>query len=117
MARKRNEEYQGDDDDDEFIDEPVESYEDPPDFVDDAPDEGEIFFGHEITKFMSTWNVILRFKNAALVVVQIRRWLCERVLQMRTHFHRTKSSTLTHKILILLTSKKSQPFTNPTNSF
>lgn len=41
MARKRNEEYVGDDDDDEFIDEPVESYEDPPDFVDDAPDEGE----------------------------------------------------------------------------
>lgn len=46
MARKRNEEYIGDDDDDEFVEEPYESYEDPPDFVDDAPDEG--LFGHEI---------------------------------------------------------------------
>lgn len=77
MARKRNEEYQGDDDDDEFIDEPVESYEDPPDFVDDAPDEGETFsvfhFGHEITKFMSTSNVVVRFKDVALMDFRVNR--------------------------------------------
>lgn len=41
MARKRNEEYVGEDDDGEFEEEPVESYEDPPDFVDDIGDEGE----------------------------------------------------------------------------
>lgn len=41
MARKRNEEYIGEDDDGEFEEEPVESYEDPPDFVDDVTDEGE----------------------------------------------------------------------------
>lgn len=41
MARKRNEEYIGDDDDGEFEEEPVESYEDPPDFVDDVTDEGK----------------------------------------------------------------------------
>jgi hypothetical protein len=41
MARKRNEEYVGDDDDGEFEEEPFESYEDPPDYVDDVGDEGE----------------------------------------------------------------------------
>lgn len=52
MARKRNEEYIGDDDDDEFIEEPYESYEDPPDFVDNATDEG--LFSHEI-KNLEMW--------------------------------------------------------------
>lgn len=41
MARKRNEEYIGEDDDGEFEEEPFESYEDPDDFVDNATDEGE----------------------------------------------------------------------------
>lgn len=41
MARKRNEEYIGEDDDGEFEEEPFESYEDPPDFVDEVTDEGE----------------------------------------------------------------------------
>lgn len=41
MARKRNEEYIGEDDDGEFEEEPVDSYEDPPDFVDEVTDEGE----------------------------------------------------------------------------
>lgn len=41
MARKRNEEYIGEDDDGEFEEEPFESYEDPPDFVDDPTDEGK----------------------------------------------------------------------------
>lgn len=41
MARKRNEEYIGEDDDGEFEEEPVDSYEDPPDFVDDISDEGK----------------------------------------------------------------------------
>lgn len=41
MARKRNEEYIGEDDDGEFEEEPVESFEDPPDFVDEISDEGE----------------------------------------------------------------------------
>jgi hypothetical protein len=49
MARKRNEEYIGDDDDDEFIEEPYESYEDPEDFVDNATDEG--LYGHEFKNF------------------------------------------------------------------
>lgn len=40
MARKRNEEYIGEDDDGEFEEEPFESYEDPPDFVDEITDEG-----------------------------------------------------------------------------
>lgn len=48
MARKRNGEYVGDDDDGEFEEEPVETYEDPPDFVDNVTDEGEK--GHEIKK-------------------------------------------------------------------
>lgn len=41
MARKRNEEYIGEDDDGEFEEEPFDTYEDPPDFVDDVTDEGE----------------------------------------------------------------------------
>lgn len=41
MAKKRNEEYIGDDEDGEFEEEPVESFEDPPDFVDEISDEGE----------------------------------------------------------------------------
>lgn len=41
MARKRNEEYIGEDDDGEFEEEPVESFEDPPDYVDKVSDEGE----------------------------------------------------------------------------
>lgn len=41
MARKRNEEYTGSDEDGEFEEEPVESYEDPPDFEDEVTDEGE----------------------------------------------------------------------------
>lgn len=41
MARKRNEEYIGDSDDGEFEEEPVESFEDPEDFVDDVTDEGK----------------------------------------------------------------------------
>lgn len=41
MARKRNEEYIGEDDDGEFEEEPFESYEDPPDFVDEVADEGK----------------------------------------------------------------------------
>lgn len=40
MAKKRNEEYIGDDDDGEFVEEPVEEFEDPPGFVDDISDEG-----------------------------------------------------------------------------
>lgn len=40
MARKRNGEYIGEDDDGEFEEEPFESYEDAPDFVDDVTDEG-----------------------------------------------------------------------------
>jgi hypothetical protein len=43
MARKRNEEYIGDSDDGEFEEEPVESFEDPEDFVDDVTDEGKKF--------------------------------------------------------------------------
>jgi hypothetical protein len=41
MARKRNGEYIGEDDDGEFEEEPFESYEDAPDFVDDVTDEGK----------------------------------------------------------------------------
>lgn len=41
MARKRNEEYTGEDADGEFEEEPFESYEDPPDYVDEVADEGE----------------------------------------------------------------------------
>jgi hypothetical protein len=40
MARKRNEEYKGDNEDEEFEEEPVEEFEDPDDFVDDVNDEG-----------------------------------------------------------------------------
>lgn len=40
MARKRNEEYTGDSDG-EFEEEPVESFEDPEDFVDEISDEGK----------------------------------------------------------------------------
>lgn len=47
MARKRNEEYIGEDDDGEFEEEPVETFEDPPDFVDEVTDEGE---SHEFKK-------------------------------------------------------------------
>lgn len=43
MAKKRNEEYIGDDDDGEFVEEPVEEFEDPPGFVDDISDEGKKF--------------------------------------------------------------------------
>lgn len=45
MARKRNGEYIGDDDDGEFEEEPFETYEDAPDFVDNVTDDGKI--GHE----------------------------------------------------------------------
>jgi hypothetical protein len=41
MAKKRNEEYIGDDDDDQFVEEPVEEFEDPPNYVDDISDEGK----------------------------------------------------------------------------
>lgn len=44
MARKRNEEYIGDSDDGEFEEEPVDTFEDPDEFVDDISDEGELFF-------------------------------------------------------------------------
>lgn len=40
MAKKRNEEYIGDDDDGEFVEEPVEEFEDPPGYVDDISEEG-----------------------------------------------------------------------------
>lgn len=40
MARKRNEEYKGDNEDEEFEEEPVELFEDPDDFEDDVNDEG-----------------------------------------------------------------------------
>lgn len=40
MARKRNEEYKGDNEDEEFEEEPVDTYEDPDGFVDDISDEG-----------------------------------------------------------------------------
>lgn len=39
MARKRNEEYKGDNEDEEFEEEPVDTFEDPDDFVDDITDE------------------------------------------------------------------------------
>ena len=44
MARKRNEEYIGDEDDGEFEEEPVESFEDPEGYSDDVGDEGKIIF-------------------------------------------------------------------------
>lgn len=50
MAKKRNEEYIGDDDDGEFVEEPVEEFEDPPNYVDDISDEGEEKIRHEFKK-------------------------------------------------------------------
>lgn len=60
MARKRNEEYIGEDDDGEFEEEPVDSYEDPPDFKDDVTDEGE---SHE---FKNVEGFVGRTREAAV---------------------------------------------------
>lgn len=50
MAKKRNEEYIGDDDDDQFVEEPVEEFEDPPGYVDEITDEGMRKNRHEFKK-------------------------------------------------------------------
>lgn len=73
MARKRNEEYIGEDDDGEFEEEPFESYEDEPDFVDEVPDEGE---SHESKNVEGNFRVVMRWSEGWLALyLQVVFWM------------------------------------------
>lgn len=68
MARKRNEEYIGEDDDGEFEEEPFESYEDPEGFADEVGDEGE---SHEFKNVESFFRFEIRNPGLCSVAISV----------------------------------------------